>query len=223
MRVVSKFHDYYDGVQRMGQDQSVVYVRERKVFDLTHNLSSNDMASSYWGLSYIIGFCGKIYPCLNVQYVDKPNPFHEYRICYSIEDVDDIVESKFSKSHQEKYWRVSPYGWVAGSSRQGLVEHVFKKHTRQDWMSLFAQHNTPLFLLNFVDKQLIVNPMLRTYDFARVVDPYTAYQSIYSYITGVLRGPVMPIPQISDEIMCEAKGFDKKWSFRKEPQNDKNN
>lgn len=30
MRVISKFHDYYDGVQGLGQDRSLVYVREQR-------------------------------------------------------------------------------------------------------------------------------------------------------------------------------------------------
>jgi hypothetical protein len=61
------------------------------------------------------------------------------------------------------------------------------------------------------------NACLKDLEFFRIVDPYTAFQEIAMFLGG-LAVPLKPIPHVDDKTMVEAKGFDKKWSFRKEPQ-----
>ena len=48
------------------------------------------------------------------------------------------------------------------------------------------------------------------------MDSYTAFQELQMYFGG-LAAPIKPIPHISDADMLIAKGFDKKFSFRKDP------
>ncbi|MEM6804086.1 MAG: hypothetical protein AAF696_21965 [Bacteroidota bacterium] len=80
MRIVSKFHDYYDSVQGMGIDKSCVYVRKRiskPIKDvegigevLSRNIPTNSSFEFYerdFGegkrlqiFSFVVGFCGKL-------------------------------------------------------------------------------------------------------------------------------------------------------------------
>src|ERR1700722_11931406 len=70
MRIISNFKDYYDPVQKLGQDRDCVYLRQKKVVDKNKKYNKirlrvrNDIVQ----IHYIIGFCGKIYKCL---YLDK--------------------------------------------------------------------------------------------------------------------------------------------------------
>jgi len=49
----------------------------------------------------------------------------------------------------------------------------------------------------------------------KIISPYQAFQEISMFIE-MLGNPEKPIPQPSDDVMRDIKGFDK-WSFRKEP------
>jgi hypothetical protein len=62
---------------------------------------------------------------------------------------------------------------------------------------------------------MIYNPKLKDWQFYRIVDTYTAYQEVFMYL-GSLAVPLKEIPEISDKIMRDAKGFDE-WSFKKPP------
>ena len=73
MRIISKFHDYYDSVMIYGQDKTVVYQREeKKIFDAkikTKDLELYSARIGYYKNSiwerkidpFIIVFCGKVY------------------------------------------------------------------------------------------------------------------------------------------------------------------
>jgi hypothetical protein len=56
---------------------------------------------------------------------------------------------------------------------------------------------------------------LRPFEFQRIVDPYTAFQELSMYIGGILGNLNPKVPDVSNEDLIVAKGFDK-WSFRKE-------
>lgn len=61
-----------------------------------------------------------------------------------------------------------------------------------------------------------VNPYnLKTLDFARAVDPYTAFQELSMWIGGVLGGASPEIVKIKDDkTLIENHGFDNRFSFR---------
>ena len=63
----------------------------------------------------------------------------------------------------------------------------------------------------------IVNPILRDYQFARVIDPYTAFQEIQMYVSGVLgvNKDGTEFPSTEKEKVAQ-HGMDK-WSFRRPP------
>ncbi len=63
--------------------------------------------------------------------------------------------------------------------------------------------------------KLTVNPRLNQYNFASVVDPYTAFQELSMFIGNNLvdTSTTQPRP-ISDKLKSETKGFNE-WSFRR--------
>ena len=78
--------------------------------------------------------------------------------------------------------------------------------------------NCPIFMsrrLNHHSRSLYIekNPNLAAFGFQSHLDPWTAYQTLASYISGPL-AIQMDIPQdIDDVILAQAKGFNEK-SFR---------
>jgi hypothetical protein len=63
---------------------------------------------------------------------------------------------------------------------------------------------------------LIKNPILKDFDFGKLVDPYTASQEIEMYLGRLATNNTPPMPVGSDKVIAESKGFDK-YSFRKAP------
>lgn len=62
--------------------------------------------------------------------------------------------------------------------------------------------------------ELELNPSLKAYKFMKVVDPYSAFQEISQFISGVLGNSEKQTVDISDENRLLQHGFDKKFSFR---------
>ena len=268
MRIVSKFKDYYDGVQAMGYDPELVYVRESRemegdFFDsfLLHDNHVFDFPDpkriTFW--FSIIGFCGALYPVIKIERNLKTKKENIYRpvvdYCYSVDAVDEVVKKSTKKFYNEYYGenkrssfarkRYAPR--MSMFSRQN-IEAFFsnnflqdpdtaynarftfwriEKHNRQArelragnyLKSLFFEEKVPAFIVYYNDlerkQKLILNPCLEDWKFQKVKDPYTAYQEIAQYISGVLGIDSPETVSISDEEMKWEKGFDD-WSFKRE-------
>ena len=226
MRIISDFRDYYDCVQGLGVDLETMYLRKKKVVELEtwpfpkfwcHPTSRQPVGFRV----AIVGFCGKIYPVLEVTYDwTKPSVF-----CYSVEDVDDVVgahcRDKEIQSYRWKYSRKRRSQWKVychwpDRQRRAWVKKFFDdcaepgKHEH-----LFREG--PIFVARYNrsnDMSITFNDKLPR-GFVRMFDPYTAFQEIYMFMCN-LAVPLKPIPEVSDVDMVMAKGFNK-WSFRKEP------
>jgi len=66
------------------------------------------------------------------------------------------------------------------------------------------------------EREFQVNPFtLKQLDFARALDPYTAFQELSMWIGGVLGGTSPEIVTIKDDkTLIEGHGFDNRFSFR---------
>lgn len=229
MRIVSEFHDYYDVVQGVAQDRSLTYVRTPSEEELgpypfpyfpTYGWGWG--AFSAWQIrQHTIGFCGKIYPCVEMSMHSGFEP--ETAFCYKLEDVDEFVERnfkpKFVEHYRKGYDHRSDYRKWPGDRRRNQFKKCFDdaEKVRDKFGHIFANNNSPIFVAS-VDRNhrtITFNACLRPYEFYRVKDPYTAFQELSIYF-GNLAQPNKPIPAIPDETMASIKGFDK-WSFRKEP------
>ncbi len=267
MRIISKFNDYYDGVQSIGYDPDLCYVRNNDdpikgdFFD--SNLLHHEIQFGYLGDYpkiffdfYIIGFCGEFYPLLKIkkEYIE-PNKKDEEYFCYNIEDVDKSVKKIKYKKFSEFYFKNKktkgrrkrfPFLETSIFNKKNL-KIFFSKEFRDDpyilnsrsffnikknkkpkdfnyLKSLFFEHKVPIFIIYNVysnkasndGQYLKLNPCLKDYNFQKAKDPYTAYQEIAQYISGVIGVNTPETVDISDEDKLWEKGFDN-WSFKKTP------
>lgn len=92
MRIISKFHDYYDCIQKQAMDRSVLFLRDQKKFhveskedkeivkcvprDLIGECASwQDARNGYSCTLFLLGFCGDLFP--GVKFSISPKRFYE--------------------------------------------------------------------------------------------------------------------------------------------------
>lgn len=213
MRIVSNFHDYYDTVMVYGQDDQVTWIRtEEKLEVNTNQLGIHDgwfakyelrvrKGSCYVNESYI-AFCGKIYP----THKGEMGLSLPYLVGISYEDMRDSFcgftqEDLITKDNKPSY------GWRKTES-----------YAREVWLStpchaLHTKFDCPVLL---IEKNSITKcPYLRSLGFQRIKDPYTAFQDISMYISGVMAQKQNPMVTISDKSKILKHGFDPIYGFRK--------
>lgn len=220
MRVISDFHDFYDSVQKFGQDRALIYHRTTYSYDgvlpFDKHIYYERLPLTYVTkqVQYcVIGFCGKLYPLV---------VFNDGKaICYSMDEVDDYFEAHYRGRDLEEYKKKYSKVWSWGLRRKSFRAFFdyYKEYTELARVrDLQEGHRAPIFIVaksRAEPVRLTFNIKLETYAFQRIVNPYAAYQEISMFL-GNIAAPERPLPEIDDLTMCEAKGFDKKSSFRKE-------
>jgi len=222
MRIISRWKDYYDSIQKFGQDRSLVYVRDKKRVEKAYCFPGFNKNFSF-GPSpdqYIIGFCGKIYPVI-IFYTTTDNKAIKH-VCYKLEDIDKFVESNYKEAEFEEYkkkWKRGqfPKKWPKHLNQSSFNKFfVMCKDVQDTYTELFIKNYAPLFVA-YADRHenyIEYNACLKEFEFYRMFDPYQAFQEISMYL-GAIAVPQKPLPIIDDTTMSEIKGFDK-YSFRKE-------
>lgn len=211
MRIISKFHDFYDGVQRQGMDKDVVYVRETKDVDLDKKYGVEFYSTHSSSCSvhhHIIGYCGKIFKVCEVIMSYDYIADHERLLFYKYKDFREYM----IRYRLGSEWDFKPRKWWPSSYRK------FDEQDTNVFLGIFHEYNTPLFLISSGKREgknykLTINPRLKDLEFQKVKDSYTAYQDIFQYVAGVLNSPENKMVKISDKDKIAKHGFDK-WSFR---------
>ena len=221
MRIISKFHDYYDGVQSLGQDMYIIYNRTTVDYDET-SLPDNvnrvyqqiqkaitpDELFWRWRFPHMcvvnkthvdlsyghIIFCGGIYPYIKAT--------HRNMQCEFFYDF---------KSFDEKYG-TSEFRSVKSWYR--VLNMFFNVETNNALREVLVEEKAIVMALD--GRYVIINPNLKDYQFFRAKPAYEAYQELDSYICGVLTFPHNAMVEIEDKYRIEQHGFDK-MSFRKYP------
>ena len=229
MRILSEFHDYYDSVQKTGQDQTLLYVRrprdvhyenrDRYPFPTTHRhwFYRSDRLHV---LEHVIGFCGKIFGMLVLAKPLTGGKRTEPAICYTLDEVDQFVETNYKPRQVQAYYanRYNRY-WPMLRTRKVFGEFFDECKAKQNaFGEMFVENRCPVFVAchSSRDYKITFNAPLKELEFFRIFDTYAAFQEIAMFM-GNLAVPLKPIPAIPDKDMVEIKGFDKKWSFRKPP------
>lgn len=233
MRILSPFKDYYDCAMGLGQDTDLVYKRfpeETKLLKYSFPWCYENVfvpTDKAIVSQVVIGFCGSIYPVFKLR---NPRSLGvEECVCFTLSDVDDFAKAIYHKREYEIFcvhkskdhhrWR----GPLSRAWRKYHWEEVFAKfddYSKSGQHRQFFKEPHPIFVVEKSEhtyrdpSTLTHNAMLKPYEFYRVRDPYQAFQDISMYL-GNMAEPRKPIPEISDEVMAEAKGFDK-FSFRKQ-------
>jgi len=220
--------DYYDSALRFGQDPSIVFVRhkdkrlEERLLSRSYLIDTSYRPFGSKQLQFEtvqIYFCGVKYngvkihttkvvdPCLGIpQNVREEHIFWDY----------EQVESFCSKNGFETY-----------NTKEEFVKYFNEDKNSEYLRSKLIDLNITIAVLikrGYLssDDYWQIDPFtLKDFQFFKVKDAFTAFQEISMWIGGVLTKNYNP-PQIVDEkIRIEKRGFDSKWSFRKEPKTHK--
>lgn len=221
MRIISPFKDYYDCVQATGQDQNMVYLRTPKETEPSYPFpcflnycysSSHDFRL----INHTVGFCGKLYPVIEVIKLGTDTN----KFCYTVEDVDAFIEANYKDKEIEAYYSKKwAKNWTNGCQKVKF-QRFFDEFKGNDpcYDKYFRDNHCPVFLGVYKSNRentVTYNACLKDVEFYRIFDPYMAFQEISMYLGG-MAVPQKEMPEISDKIMSEIKGFDK-YSFRKDP------
>lgn len=235
MLINSDFNDYYDSVARQYRDPPVY---ERKRIELRIDVPQRlrapykelpnincPFASLKDGMrKVLLGFCGKLY----WFYTD----FHHHGdwAVYS----HDISATKMEAAESSRYFK-------HGTSRQrkairnwlktegvhthnqllptdaGLKEWE-RRWSDKDFTDVFIELDAPVFVLertwhDQLCPSMILNPVLRKFNFVQLVDPWTATQELDMFLGGALAKQMDPTTTRTDNDVRDSKGFDK-FSFR---------
>lgn len=248
MRIISKFHDYYDGCMRHGIDMKCVYQRvtqeihDPKDFPVSFEMIERlqwHIPARYraWEVPYdngMIWFCGKVYPyillyggqTMRINSLGYSVPGErELVYCYNAKEAADIILAHGSKEEKARFdlkRRVSIRKSTKTITNRELAVRFFSLN--QGWqpekvIEILCKIGAPV--LQFIptyrhsSPKLVLSPCLKDLQFFKVFDPYTAYQEIAMFVSGVMGGQAPPMVPVSDEVRLEKHGFDRKWSFRK--------
>jgi hypothetical protein len=180
---------------------------------------------------FVIGFCGKAY----VGYELRTEVW-EYAGSKTIKeivwDTDGIVAfmgkyklesalDRFSdmRKPSKTFRRFTSYGNKQYKKfHVSEMDEVFNMFQNNPVLQgFFVKYHTPSFILlpyrYEYDVKLVVNPVLKDYDFIRVVDPYTAFQEVSMFLGGVLGVGAPETVTVSDKTKAIKHGMDN-TSFR---------
>jgi len=175
---------------------------------------------------HVIAFCGKTFPCY--KYYCSKETFWS---------IDDVIEfARISNQRGNNY--ISKQMVVAlksTSTYRGFGAKGLNRATWDEFQNLmspfgptklceisdvpFVTLNAPVLLL-YTDSNslnLVVNPELNKFNFAKMVEPYMAYQEIDMFLGNNLANQEDPNAHLTDELKVHYKGFDKKYGFRTRP------
>lgn len=239
MKIVSKFRDYYDSAQGVGIDKTLVYVRKPRKLKLSKaedalikgmraNAPRHDeerqgrWAKDYWTNIFIVGFCGKIFPCVELNIISRSTITTTEKITklyiYSYEEwVDTIttynIKELLEDIHSTRYW---------GNNKKGIMEFFNMGNKYSQFENIFLENKVPIFVSTGIKKlhdmnySVVANCNLSSLGFYKKMDPFTAYQEVSMYVGGVIPKDTMDMIEISDQSRLEKRGFNE-CSFRKMP------
>lgn len=234
MRIISKFHDYYDTALSYGIDTTLIYDRQTVEIDLKEDvpneiykllrMHNNSYGRKFNTELYVVGFCGTFYPVYRLVDTNSTPVIKDFtRFVYSSDDVVAfLTDMKLSDAlvtfNKTQKARDLKYSFRSIFSKQIFERNIAKSHTSDE---LFHKYKTPIMLFKTTDgyrrkTTLVLNPQLKDYDFFRKFDAFTSFQNISMYLGGVIGNNEDAIVNVSDKDMRDAKGFDD-WSFKTLP------
>ena len=233
MRIISKFHDYYDTIQSYGLDDRFIHASLQDDSDTLKSikrnlynqlvLDSDEINILYTRMlslsaeSYLIGFCGKIYPCIKLikekgQYYDDKE---EITFAYNTDEIITFLKNKKLKEKLKDFennGRWSRFSVIAS-------DNFFKfSNLASKLEHLFVDNRIPIFVINLNTLEFIQDDQLIQYHFYKMFDAFSAFQEISMYLGGVLGLENPKMVDISNDKMRDKKGFND-ISFKKVPDN----
>jgi hypothetical protein len=248
MRIISKFNDYYDGLQRYGAADDLLYIRDQadgqKPFNVDRDMHNWIMRDTWdknyvtaHGLQYVVEFedhsllfCGKFYPRIRcVVKVANQLKGGNITAIYDViseawgpskKGVEADARAKAKLPPRDEKYQMSYFSVVKREEMERLIANY-------DWLAVHQEYGAPV--LAFEER--------RTYNGGRYYlelvvkrNPRLRDSNFASVIDpntayqeiamylGTLVKPDKEMVELSDKEQIAKKGFDK-WSFRKPPEN----
>jgi hypothetical protein len=228
VRIISPFHDFYDAIQKTGQDRSVLYLRRPVEVELSYTALPTFGYTDYYHLrqyrldiaQHFVGFCGTLYPALRLS-ISLLTFGHDVEyVAYDADQATAWLAENLPKSAATHLYESNKRDrWYRCYPRHHHFVEAFSKAHEDAPVDLFEQFNAPIFVASSKptgrDWNVVVNGVLKDLEFYRIKPPQQAFQDLAMWVGGRAQ-PMKPAPPVSDVVMAEAKGFDR-WSFRKEP------
>jgi hypothetical protein len=171
MRVVSKFKDYYDGVMAHGMDINQRYIRDDREDILIDGLPTiQPPATGFKKITHIIGFCGKLYPVIEMYPAGIQSSLESYRGLekhgrtlrpeFMLHDADaverfmkiNLQDEGFDffltgKRKKRKAW--GSLHWGKENTRENWDEYFnwFKRDLKPNEQAIFDSSKAPIFVV----------------------------------------------------------------------------
>jgi hypothetical protein len=238
MRIISKFHDYYDTAMGYGHDASVVFNRVTPELDKQQSQQllnayapftrryGEEIRTKFGSLNYTdlifssvnIFFCGKAYYGLTARYSYPDPKLPELATVYDYQHMLDtcamlkVKPREVDKRDKARRWwlRKDRIWWAAD------YFDVTPDNKKLADVMVANRHSIIAVVRTARDAEVIVCPQLKPFHFFKVLPPYLAFQELDMWLSGVLaEDPAMRMVKIEDKYRIAQHGFDK-WSFRKQ-------
>jgi len=230
MYLITKKKDYYDGVVgSVGMDKTIVYERSPVVItdaekmpkqfryrkyhwsdenffrNVCHAQLDHKKSKKYCDVrGFIVGFCGKLYMGWKFNY--KVMERGLMGIMVEVTKTDIIYGYENAKQYlKADYWN------------NNLNDDIKFVET-YDPIEIFRTYKTPIFVFDreLKDEVFIINPILKEFQFYKVVDAFTAFTELQMFVSGVLGVGEKELIEVEDKYKIGQHGYDK-WSFRRKP------
>jgi hypothetical protein len=234
MRLYGKIHDYYDTALSYGHDETLHFTRETVTFADTWNDRSFKTnahlakfaelidpyardpyryqrfyaypynISQYPVCVFVVGFCGKLYPGLTFggKFYYPPN--------YS--GLKESIIDNHYYTNDRNFFDSQPKGRAEFDKLKKTIDFL----SGLDILQYFIDNKVPYFVYTVNSRNhrtLHHIPVLKDYDFQKVIDPYTAMQELSMFLGGVIPRQVPELIQVADKDRIAQHGFNKQ-SFR---------
>lgn len=228
MYIISKFHDYYDTALGLGIDKTIVYqrntndLREKDYKGLLRDHSEVHSLKGGGSVSFdrlLVGFCGKLYPLIIMK-----EGFYSTKFLYNFEAFQEAVaQAGLSFTPDKKSYIFNREILNEKNAKEFFEEKDLSKPNRyrsrshkevNELLEVFRKEMVPCFLYDH--NGLVLNPRLDDLGFQKLMDPYTAFQELSMFLSGVLGETEKETVKISDKDKLHKHGF-YEWSFKNLP------
>ena len=236
MKIISKFHDYYDGIN---PSQEPIWIRKNGLIPL-----SNSSDSSYFSKEIIewlitvyyslkkpkINYYPKVRKFYNPYPFDqnficicgKIYPFYEYKgkVFIDRQKIVDYYHSIVKKGDECSIWDTK---WIGSRFVKCVSYKEWKQFINQEkLLQVHLMTKSPIFLIVKEHNNLFieVNPCFKTYNLHKCFNAWSLYQDIEQYLTNELVQCKNPPVELDDVSKRDKHGMDK-WSFKKVGKNSK--
>ncbi len=216
-------HDYYDKAMQFGVDESVVLVRDDRPLaysePIAHCFTPRRGRYNYMLKEITIVVGDTLYRGLSYSDTLKNHTV------WTSDALENILVER-GENHEKRYMtRYTPHRRSIDCDPDVYFEPSKISDQMRDFMLTerlsimigdtigLSEHDWWRGKANWFGNP----PRLKEYDFYKVIDPFTIYQTLDMWVSGVLTGSGNGTVEITDNnVKIQKHGFDTKTSFRKE-------